>query len=54
MLSTKICLNCCNQIEDVYPLFEFCNNTTNLMMMIIGDITKDIIKVSYLNNCRNN
>lgn len=50
----KICHNCSNQIEDVYPLFEFCHNTTNLMMMIIGDIAKDIIKVGHLIiNCRN-
>jgi hypothetical protein len=45
----KICHNCSNQIKDVYPIFEFCHNTTNLMLMIIGDMTKDIIKVKLFN-----
>lgn len=44
-LSLKICENCVIKIEDVYPLFEFCLNTTKLMSMIAGNITQDTKKV---------
>lgn len=37
-LSLKICQNCINQVEGVYPIFEYCHNTTQLMSMIAGNI----------------
>jgi len=44
-LSLKICQNCFNQVEDVYPLFEYCHNTTQLMSMIVGNVPQDNMKV---------
>lgn len=49
-LSLKICQSCYNQIEDVYPVFEFCQNTKKLMSMIVGNVTLDTIKVNYITN----
>ncbi|KAF0773438.1 zinc finger protein 596-like [Aphis craccivora] len=44
-LSLKICQSCINQVEDVYPIFEFCHNTTKLMSMIVGNISRDTMNI---------
>lgn len=44
-LSLKICQSCISQVEDVYPIFEFCHNTTKLMSMIVGNISRDTMNV---------
>jgi len=47
-LSLKICQNCNNQIEDVYPIYDFCHNTTNIMSVITGSISLDAIEVKII------
>ncbi|XP_050546363.1 myoneurin-like [Daktulosphaira vitifoliae] len=47
-LSLKICQKCVSQIEDVYPVFEFCYNTTKLMSAIIGNSEVELLKNDVL------
>ncbi|XP_050420955.1 zinc finger protein 431-like [Adelges cooleyi] len=55
-LSLKICQKCVSQIEDVYPVFEFCHNTTKLMSAIVGNLGNAphkkvfVTKVTAINN----
>uniref|UniRef100_A0A2S2NZK4 Myoneurin n=1 Tax=Schizaphis graminum TaxID=13262 RepID=A0A2S2NZK4_SCHGA len=44
-LSLKICQNCINKVEDVYPIFEFCHNTTKLMSMVVENIPRDTMNI---------
>lgn len=45
-LSLKICQSCFGQVEDVYPIFEFCNNTTKLMSIIASNMKLEALKVT--------
>lgn len=45
-LSLKICQNCIDKVENVYPLTEFSLNTTKLMSMIVEKVPHDTMAVS--------